>query len=122
MATPDRSRSSAGIGARTLDGRPAAAATARRKRAVFHSALGYAVELGLLPANPAGKIQRKPAPAAETVDRRVVASPARQPCGPSILDRPSTRTVACSMPRRPGYVRTAPGFHGDRVSAGAAGR
>jgi integrase len=63
--------------ARTLDDRPAAAATGRRKRAVFHNALGYAVELGLLPANPVDKIQRKPAPAAETVDRRVVASPAQ---------------------------------------------
>ena len=35
-----------------LDGSPAAANTISRKRAVFHAALGYAVELGLLPANP----------------------------------------------------------------------
>ena len=35
-----------------LDGTPAAANTIGRKRAVFHGALGYAVELGLLPANP----------------------------------------------------------------------
>ena len=35
-----------------LDGSPAAANTITRKRAVFHGALGYAVELGLLPANP----------------------------------------------------------------------
>jgi hypothetical protein len=35
-----------------LDGSLAAASTITRKRAVFHGALGYAVELGLLPANP----------------------------------------------------------------------
>lgn len=34
-----------------LDGSPAAASTITRKRAIFHGALGYAVELGLLPAN-----------------------------------------------------------------------
>ena len=37
-----------------LDGTPAAANTIARKRAVFHGALGYAVELELLPANPIG--------------------------------------------------------------------
>lgn len=36
-----------------LDGSPAAATTITRKRAAFHGALGYAVEAGLLPANPA---------------------------------------------------------------------
>jgi hypothetical protein len=35
-----------------LDGLPAAANTITRKRAVSRSALGYAVGLGLLPANP----------------------------------------------------------------------
>jgi hypothetical protein len=33
-----------------LDGSAAVANTIARKRAVFHGALGYAVELGLLPA------------------------------------------------------------------------
>jgi hypothetical protein len=33
-----------------LDGSSAAANTIARKRAVFHGALGYAAELGLLPA------------------------------------------------------------------------
>ena len=40
-----------------LDGSPAAANTITRKRAVFHGALGYAVELGLLPANPIGLVR-----------------------------------------------------------------
>ncbi len=35
-----------------LDCSRAAAATIARKRAVFHNALGYAAELGLLPSNP----------------------------------------------------------------------
>ena len=77
LADPAAVRAVLAACARTLDGTPAAPATARRKRAVFHNALGYAVELGLLPANPAGKIQRTAAAVAETVDRRVVASPAQ---------------------------------------------
>jgi integrase len=63
--------------ARRLDGKPAAATTTRRKRAVFANALGYAVELRLLPANPLDRIQWKAAAVAETIDRRSVASPAQ---------------------------------------------
>lgn len=63
--------------ARRLDGKPAAATTTRRKRAVLANALGYAVELGLLPASPLDRIQWKAAAVAETVDRRSVASPAQ---------------------------------------------
>jgi len=36
-----------------LDGSPAAANMIARKRAVFHGALGYAVEPGRLPLGPA---------------------------------------------------------------------
>jgi hypothetical protein len=57
-----------------LDGSPAAANTISRKRAVFNGALGYAVELGLLPANtverfsgarlgPPSRSARPPSPA-----------------------------------------------------------
>ena len=63
--------------ARTLSGRPAAATTQRRKRAVFHNALSYAVEQGLLAANPIDKIRWRPPEVAQTVDRRVVVSPAQ---------------------------------------------
>ncbi len=45
-----------------LDGTPAAANTIARKRAVFHGALGYAVELGLLPANPIGLVRWRALP------------------------------------------------------------
>ena len=57
------------------DGRPAAATTFSRKRAVFYNALGYAVELGLLDSNPIDKIQWTSREVATTVDRRVVINP-----------------------------------------------
>jgi integrase len=58
-----------------LDGKPAAPTTTYRKRAVIYNALGYAVELELLPANPIDRVQWKAPEVADTVDRRVVASP-----------------------------------------------
>lgn len=61
--------------ARTISGKPAAATTQRRKRAVFSGACGYAVELGLLPANPVAKVSWHAPAVAQTVDRRVVAGP-----------------------------------------------
>jgi integrase len=42
---------------------------------VFYNALGYAVELGLLPSNPVDRVQWKAPEVAATVDRRVVANP-----------------------------------------------
>ena len=63
--------------ARTLAGKPAAATTQRRKRAVFHNAVRYAVELRLLESNPIDRIQWKAPAIAQTVDRRVVAGPAQ---------------------------------------------
>jgi len=76
LEEPATARAVLGACARRLDGTPAAATTTRRKRAVFANALGYAVELGLLPANPLDRIQWKAVAVAETVDRRSVASPA----------------------------------------------
>ncbi len=58
-------------------GGPAAATTMYRKRAVFYNALGYAVERKLLPTNPIDQVQWSAPEVAETVDRRVVASPAQ---------------------------------------------
>lgn len=60
-----------------LDGTPAAANTITRKRAVFHNALGYAVELDLLPANPADTVQWRAPKAAVAVSPQAVASPAQ---------------------------------------------
>jgi integrase len=60
-----------------LDGTPAAANTIARKRAVFHGALGYAVELGLLPANPIGLVRWRAPKAASAVSPATVPSPAQ---------------------------------------------
>jgi integrase len=57
------------------DGRPAAATTFSRKRAVFYNSLGYAVELGLLEFNPIDRIQWTSLERSTTVDRRVVVNP-----------------------------------------------
>jgi integrase len=77
LEDPDTIRAVLSACARRLDGRPAAAATSRRKRAVLANALGYAVERRLLPASPLSQIQWKAAEVAQTVDRRSVASPAQ---------------------------------------------
>jgi integrase len=77
LQDPDTLRAVLGACARRLDGKPAAAATTRRKRAVLASALRYAVERRLLPASPLTQIQWKATDVAETVDRRSVASPAQ---------------------------------------------
>jgi integrase len=63
--------------AKTLAGKPAAGSTQRRKRSVFYNALGYAVEQGHLPSNPVDRIQWTTPAVAQSVDRRVVVSPAQ---------------------------------------------
>jgi integrase len=63
--------------ARNLTGKAAAGSTQRRKRSVFYNALGYAVEQGHLPSNPVDRIQWTTPAVAQSVDRRVVVSPAQ---------------------------------------------
>jgi integrase len=63
--------------ATTLTGKAAAGSTQRRKRSVLYNALGYAVEQGHLAANPIDRIQWTTPAVAQTVDRRVVISPAQ---------------------------------------------
>ncbi len=59
---------------RQLNGKPASPNTVARKRAVFYNALGYAVEVGLLVANPIDRIAWRAPRSVETVDRRVVVN------------------------------------------------
>ena len=67
-----------------LDGHLAAANTVTRKRAVFHDALGYAAELGLLPANPLSHLRWKAPKTLGEVSPVTVASPAQvQPSLPA---------------------------------------
>jgi integrase len=58
-----------------LDGQAAGANTIKRKRAVLHAVLEYAVELEELPSNPLHKVKWKPPKTTETVDPRVVVNP-----------------------------------------------
>ncbi|MFG1826554.1 tyrosine-type recombinase/integrase [Microbispora bryophytorum] len=60
-----------------LDGKAAAASTFRRKRAVFHHALEYAVELEELSANPLDRVKLRRTKANGEIDRRVVVNPAQ---------------------------------------------
>jgi integrase len=74
---PATVRLALGACARTLAGKPAAGSTQRRKRSVFYNALGYAVEQGHLASNPVDRIQWTTPAVAQSVDRRVVVSPAQ---------------------------------------------
>ncbi|MFD0731955.1 tyrosine-type recombinase/integrase [Planotetraspora mira] len=58
-----------------LDGQAASANSVRRKRAVLHHVLEYAVELEELPSNPLHKIKWTPPKTTETVDPRMVINP-----------------------------------------------
>ncbi|MCD0482050.1 tyrosine-type recombinase/integrase [Streptacidiphilus sp. ASG 303] len=58
-----------------LDGKPAAPSTVRRKRAIFHHTLGYAVEARRLPHNPLSQVQWKVPPAVEQVEPACVVNP-----------------------------------------------
>jgi integrase len=55
-----------------MDGKPAAASTVSRKRAIFYNAVEYAVELGHLSGNPIASIKWRAPKATEAVNPRVV--------------------------------------------------
>jgi hypothetical protein len=86
----------AGLGGASIcAGQPANTITC--KQAVFHGALGYAVELGLLPANPVGLVRWHGPKAASAVSPATVPSPAQVR---AIL-------AATALARRPGDLRRA---------------
>lgn len=58
-----------------LNGKPAAASTAQRKRRILHHIFGFAVEEGLLSSNPIPLVQWTAPEAEEEVDPEVVVSP-----------------------------------------------
>ncbi|MEV6862545.1 tyrosine-type recombinase/integrase [Streptosporangium subroseum] len=60
-----------------LNGKAAATSTYRRKRAVFHHVLEYAVELEELSANPLHKVKLRKAKSDGEIDRRSVVNPAQ---------------------------------------------
>ncbi|MEU8944023.1 site-specific integrase [Streptomyces sp. NPDC048489] len=77
-AVADRMQVRAALDALTkkLDGTTASASTIRRKRAIFHNALGYAVDAGRLPDNPLPQVQWKaPEQVEEVLDPASVPDP-----------------------------------------------
>jgi integrase len=58
-----------------LDGKPSAGDTMRRRRRALNTALEYAVDAGLLTANPLQRTRGKRAGANDAVDRRVLVNP-----------------------------------------------
>ncbi|MFF1836789.1 tyrosine-type recombinase/integrase [Streptomyces sp. NPDC058231] len=77
-ALTDRMHVRAALDALTkkLDGSTAAASTIRRKRAIFHNALGYAVDAGHLSQNPLPQVQWKaPEQVEEELDLATVPDP-----------------------------------------------
>src|SRR5262249_23772130 len=58
-----------------LDGKPAAANTIARKRAVYHGVLQYAVELRRIDSHPFAHVSWTAPKAEEQVDRRTVVTP-----------------------------------------------
>ncbi|MFJ4783269.1 tyrosine-type recombinase/integrase [Streptomyces sp. NPDC088794] len=79
-ALADRMQVRAALDALTkkLDGTTAAASVIRRKRAIFHNALGYAVDAELLTENPLPRVQWKaPEQVEEEVDPACVPEPAQ---------------------------------------------
>ncbi|MDQ1289316.1 MAG: hypothetical protein QG622_2882, partial [Actinomycetota bacterium] len=76
LADPKTLRAVLDALATRLDGQPAAGRTTHRKRAVLTNALSYAVELGLLEANPVASIQWKaPTSGSVAVEKQCVPNP-----------------------------------------------
>lgn len=72
LADPAVLRPALDVLALRMDGRPAAASTVSRKRAVFYNAVEYAVELGHLVGNPIPSIKWRAPKVTEAVNPRVV--------------------------------------------------
>jgi integrase len=79
-----------------LDGKNAAASTARRQRTILANAMDYAIELGLLETNPIRALKWTAPKVSSQVDRRSVVNPhqaralleavrAQQPSGPRLV-------------------------------------
>ncbi|MEU9505430.1 tyrosine-type recombinase/integrase [Micromonospora sp. NPDC048170] len=79
VANPATIRKALDLLTTRIDGRPAAANTVARKRAVFYSALKYAVELRYLDAHPMDFIQWRAPKNTDQIDRKVVVNP-KQAC------------------------------------------
>lgn len=75
MEDPKHTRAALEAISLRLDGKAAAASTYRRKRAVFHHVLEYAVELGELSGNPIHRVKFRKVKTGGEIDRRAVVNP-----------------------------------------------
>jgi integrase len=96
LAEASTARKMLGLATGRLDGKTAAASTARRNRTILANAMDYAVELGLLETNPIRRIKWTAPKVSSQVDRRSVVNPrqaralleavrAQQPSGPRLV-------------------------------------
>jgi integrase len=96
LTEPATARQMLGLATGTVDGRIAAASTARRHRIILANAMDYAVERGLLETNPIRVLKWTAPKVSSQVDRRSVVNPrqaralldavrAQQPSGPRLV-------------------------------------
>jgi integrase len=96
LAEPAIARQMLDLATGTVDGRNAAASTARRHRIILANAMDYAVECGLLETNPIRVLKWTAPKVSSQVDRRSVVNPhqaralldavrAQQPSGPRLV-------------------------------------
>ncbi|MEU6545661.1 site-specific integrase [Streptomyces sp. NPDC046859] len=74
-AKPERTRAALDALSRKLNGEPAADNTANRKRMVLSNAMRYAIEKGVLSANPLARVDWDPPAKDDEVDFRYVPNP-----------------------------------------------
>jgi integrase len=63
--------------ATTLDGKPAAGSSVRRKRSVLYNALEYAAVRGIIDNNPIRSVESTPVKTIRAIDKRCVINPAQ---------------------------------------------
>jgi integrase len=96
LTEPATARQMLDLATSTVDGRNAAASTARRHRIIVANAMDYAVERGLLETNPIRVLKWTAPKVSSQVDRRSVVNPqqaralldavrAQQPSGPRLV-------------------------------------
>lgn len=96
LAEPATARRMLELATGTVDGKNAAASTARRHRSILANAMDYAIERGLLDTNPIRGLKWTTPKVSSQVDRRSVVNPrqarallaavrAQQPSGPRLV-------------------------------------
>ena len=91
-----------------LDGKPAAASTARRHRTILANAMDYAIELGLLETNPVRVLKWTAPKVSSQVDRRSVVNPRQARALLDAVRSPAAERAAARRLVRSDVLRRAP--------------